>query len=349
MINSTQENGSGNDMKAYNTIFRHTLGFLVSQAIYIVSRLDIADYLAAEGPKHINDIADKVDADKSYLGRILRLLANNEIFKEVDDDVYTLTELAELLISDHPKSIKNFAIMMNYTPVPFGSTLKLFDCVKTGGSVPFDEHYGMRPFDMVISKPEYISIFSNAMTSAHAMASKSFIESYDLTGTEAFADIGGGAGNAAKSVLQAYPDVKAILFDLPHVVQGAQPHFEEQGLIDRCEMVGGDFFESIPVKADVYFLRQVLHDWTDEQATNILKNLRISAPKGSKLLISDCIVRKKVISENIPYYDVSMLLYTGGRERTIDEFKALLDATGFEFSKVVETDFWFDTIEAFAV
>lgn len=333
--------------EAYDYLFQNTLGYLVSQSIFVAAKLRVADHLA-DGPMAISDLAVKTEVNESYLYRIMRLLANQKIFVEEEGQKFSNNDSSHYLRSDVTDTFRDFAILINNTSCPYPASGKIMDCMASG-EIPFDNHYGMPVFDYIKENQDMATLLDAAMHSAHTGGSRAFLKTYDLSDAKVVADVGGGAGEATTSMLNHYPELKSVIFDLPHVIERTTKRFEENGLIDRCEMVGGSFFEDVPVKADTYFMRQVLHDWTDEQCITILKNIRKNAEKGARLLVCDCIVKERGIGENSQFYDLLMLYITGGHERTEAEFKKIFEASGFEFVSVTPNDFWFWTLEAKAV
>ncbi len=329
--------------KAYDHLFKMSHGYLVSQSIFVAGMLGVADLLS-DGPLPIETIAQKVGASTDPLYRVMRLLASQEIFTEEADKHFALNDVAEYLRRDAEHSFLNFALLINASPAPFHAVDKLLDCVKTGRT-PFVEHFGKPVFDHIAENQELAAMVDAGMAAAHTQATEAFLDAYDLSGTGVFADIGGGSGEVVSKVLKKYSDIKGIIFDLPHVVERTRELFAANGFKERCEMIPGNFHEDVPVHADVYFLRQILHDWTDEQCINILKNISKHARPGSRLLISDCLIKERTIQQNANFYDVLMLYITGGRERTEQDFRALFEASGFIFTRVVETDFWFGAVE----
>jgi hypothetical protein len=339
-ISNQKENG-------YNKLFKETLGYIVSQCIYTVAKLSVADIIG-DGSKSISELSRICQADEDYLYRIMRLLGNQDIFTEHGQKVFSNNETSHYLRSDVEHTFRDFSILINAVPCPFPAISRLHDCVKSG-KIPFDEYYGEPVFNHVAKNAELASLLDAAMLSAHTMASNSLLESYSLDRYATFADIGGGSGEATTKVLKRYPHINAVVFDLPHVIERTGMRLRDDGLSDRCTLVGGDFFRSIPVEADLYFMRQILHDWTHDQSVTILKNLRASAKPGSRLLVSDCVVNEQPKNENTPFYDLLMLYITGGRERTVSEFEAIFDQSGFRLTNIVDTGFWFGAIEAKAV
>ncbi len=318
-------------------------GYLISQSIYVAGMLGVADLLS-DGPLPIETIAKKVEADTDALYRVMRLLASQEIFTEEADKHFALNDAAVYLRRDAEHSFLNFALLINASPAPFHALDKLLKGIKTG-STPFVEHFGKPVFDHIAENQELAAMVDAGMAAAHTQATEAFLKAYDLSEIGVFADIGGGSGEVVTKVLEQNKSIKGVIFDLPHVVERTRGLFADNGFKDRCEMIPGDFHEDVPVHADVYFLRQILHDWTDEQCINILKNIGKHAKSGSRLLISDCLIKERTIQQNAHFYDVLMLYITGGRERTEQEFRDLFEASGFIFTGIVETDFWFGAVE----
>ncbi len=152
------------------------------------------------------------------------------------------------------------------------------------------------------------------------------------------ADIGGGNGSQITAILKKHPATRGILFDLPHVVEGARPLIESAGLVDRCELVGGSFFDSVPEGADAYLLRHIIHDWEEEKALTILRNCHRAMDADSRLLVIESVIPPGNEPFAGKFLDLVLLLIGGGQERTEDEYRSLFVKAGFELRKVVPTD-----------
>lgn len=329
--------------KAYDHVFKMSHAYLISQSIFTVGMLGVPDLLT-HGPMPIESIAEKVGADEDALYRVMRLLSSQEIFIEEADKHFALNDAADYLRRGTKHSFLNFALLINNSPAPFDSVHRLLDCVKTG-KTSFVQHFGKPVFDFIAEDPSLAEMVDAGMAAAHTQATEAFLDAYDLSSTGVFADIGGGRGEVVSKVLEKYQDIQGIIFDLPHVADRTRQLFSQNGYKDRCEVIPGDFHVDVPVHADVYFLRQILHDWTDAQCINILRNIGRHARPGSRLLIADCLIKERAIQENANFYDVLMLYITGGRERTEKEFKAIFEASGFILTNIVETEFWFGAVE----
>ena len=184
------------------------------------------------------------------------------------------------------------------------------------------------------------------MVGIHGRESNAALDAYDLSDMGVVADIGGGNGSMLTMALEKHTNVKGILFDLPHVVDRAKHGLEAAGLLDRCKVVGGNFFESVPGGADAYLMRHIIHDWDDEKSLTILRNCHAAMSSTSKLLIIESVIPPG----NEPFHgkllDLVMLLIPGGKERTEDEYRTLLGKAGFKLSQIVPTKTEISVIEA---
>jgi len=201
----------------------------------------------------------------------------------------------------------------------------------------FDEAYGRPLFDYVGTHPELAAVFDAGMTSFHGHETPAMLEAYDFSGVDTLADIGGGNGSLIGAVLRRYPKMKGILFDLGHVVARANERLRTEGLGDRCSIVEGSFFESVPTGPDAYVLRHIIHDWTDEQSVQILKNVRKAVPAHGRVLIVEFAVPPGNQAGLGKDADMLMLVFPGGLERTEAEYSCLLERAGFRLGKVIPT------------
>jgi hypothetical protein len=144
--------------------------------------------------------------------------------------------------------------------------------------------------------------------------------------------------------MQAHPDIEGLVFDLPHVVAGAQKAAEKAGVSDRFSAVAGNFFEGVP-EADYYLLKWILHDWTDEQCRTILSNCRKAATPGARALVIEALVGQVGKPDPVALLDMNMLVVTDGRERGMDELDALFSATGWKRAAVSSTRSLYSLIE----
>jgi O-methyltransferase domain/Dimerisation domain len=310
---------------------RMITGYWASQMVHVAAKLGLADLLAGD-PKSVEELASVTGTHSRSLYRLLRALASVGVFSEGDDLRFSQTPLSECLRSDVPGSRWAMAVMMgNEHYLAWGD---LLESVRTGQTA-FDRLYGQPIFDYMGEHPEQAQVFDAAMTSIHGRETQAMLDAYDLSGVKVLADVGGGNGSNLIGILGRYPEIRGVLFDLPHVVERAVANLEAAGLSGRCEVVGGDFFGAIPVEADAYFLRHILHDWDDERAGLILRNLRTSMPQGARLLVVEHVLPPGDEPSFGKLLDLNMLLLPGGVERTEDEFRRLYEVAGFRLTRIV--------------
>lgn len=308
--------------------------YRVSQSIYVAAKLRIADLLN-DGPRSSDELAKSSGSDSRALYRLLRMLASVGIFAEVDQGCFTLTPLAALLQTGAPGSLRAYAIMNgeDWFWRPWG---ELLYSVKTGKTA-FDHVCGMGIFKYLAQHPEAAEIFNEAMT-GFTLTSTAVVAAYDFSGINTLIDVGGGQGALLAAILKANPQLRGVLFDLPSVIEGAKSLIEAEGVAERCELVAGDFFESVPGGAVAYILKFVIHDWDDDRAVTILKNCHRAVVEDGKLLVVEMVIPPG----NEPFYgklaDLNMLVLSGGgRERTEAEYRALFATAGFKLTKIIPT------------
>ena len=319
-------------------------GCYQSQAVYVAAKLGIADLLKDE-PVPVAELARKSDTDERSLYRVLRCLASLGIFRETDPKVFELTPEAELLASDHPGSMRDAAIFLGE---PWHWTVygEMLHSVRTG-KVAWERVHGKEVFPYLQDHPEEYEIFNRAMTSFSTNTLPAIVEAYEFTGVKKLADIAGGHGMLLSGFLKANPRLEGLLFDLPQVIEGAPALLEREGVADRVELRTGDFFESVPSGADAYMMKFIIHDWDDDRALKILRNIHKVLPSHGRLLLIEMVVP----AGNEPHFsklqDLEMLMSPGGAERTPDEYRDLLARAGFELRTIIHTKSPLSIVEAF--
>jgi O-methyltransferase len=306
-------------------------GAIAVQSIHVAAKLALADLLAG-GPKTVVELAEVTKTDGVALGRLLRALSSLGIFAEDAPGGYRQTPLSDTLRSDHPQSIRRWAMMLGARFVwePCG---ELHEAIRTGRPA-FELVYGAPFFKYLAEHTDDAAVFNAAMSSLPAYIA-AFVEAYDFSRFERIVDVGGGHGAKLLAILSANPRLRGVLYDLPAVVEGALA--AQRGAVgDRCAIVGGDFFEGVPVGADAYLLSGIIHDWDDESAVKILRNCRRAIrPDGRLLLVETVLTPSSDPSRAL--MDVLMMVLTGGRERTEAEFGSLLREAGFSLTRVIPT------------
>lgn len=321
-------------------------GIKVTQLIHAAAKLGIADLLC-DGPKSSQELAAATGTHPGALYRVLRALAGLGIFREVDEGRFDLTPMAEPLRGDVPGSLRSWAIVCgeDWHLRMWGGLLY---SVKTGlGAFPYA--HGMGAFEYFQQHPEKGAVFYEAMTNLTAQVSAAVLAAYDFSGFERIVDVGCGNGTLTTAILKAYPHLKSTLFDLPHVIEMARGVVEGEGVADRCDFVAGDFFESVAPGGDAYVLKNIIHDWAEDRAVTILRNIRQAVPAGARVLVVEMVVEPGNHPSPAKMFDITMLVAEGGQERTEAEHRRLFEAAGFRLSRIVPTPSPVSVIEAVAV
>lgn len=330
-----------NRSDALNSLIRLHLGMLTAVCLYMVVKLRIADHIS-NNVRQNDKLASEVGLHPKVLSRVMRLLCSENVFHEGPDGVYSLTPMSELMRTDIEGSFSPF-IEAN-TEVCF-DVLPGFVPALLQDSVPMEYRHGIKAFDWISSDPALSEIWQKAYTGVHWPETEAVMKACDFSDTRVFADIGGGHGEVVRSFLDRYSDASAVIFDLPIVIKQSGEKFHELGLAEKCEFVAGDFFKGIPVKADTYFLRHILHDWNDDECITILRNICESAEPGSRLLIAECVLKGPNDPDIGKFFDIEMLMGLTGLERTADEYESLLTAAGVEFKEVIHTESVISVVE----
>ena len=305
----------------------------LSRAIGIVAELGIADQITAGSPKTVEELAATTGTHERALYRMLRFLASQGIFREEGVRRFDHTPLSACLRSDVEGSYRSAAQMLHRVYPAWDG---LPHAVLTGES-GFSKVFGRPLFDYIGANPELAPIFDAGMTAIHGYETAAMLDAYDFSAVQVLADIGGGNGSLISAVLQRYPKLKGILFELDHVTERTQGNFKGSGLQDRCSVIKGNFFDSVPSGADAYLMRHIIHDWTDEQSVQILKNCRKVLPSNGRLLIVEAVVPSGNEPSLAKIFDMIMLVFPGGLERTEEEYRRLFEQADFQLTSVTPT------------
>jgi hypothetical protein len=196
-------------------------------------------------------------------------------------------------------------------------------------------------------QPEVAAIFNEGMTGLTSQVTAAVLATCDSAVCRTIVDVGGGNGHLLAAMLQAYPHLSGLVFDLPHSRDGALHYLATAGVADRSDFVGGDFFSTVPAGADAYLLKRIIHDWDDSRGIALLRTCRRSMGPGSRLLIIERLMPSgNAVAPDAVFGDVAMLVHTGGRERTEAEYGALLAAADFCLVRTVPTATPYSVLEA---
>ena len=318
-------------------------GFWISRSVYVIGKLGIPDLLQT-GPKTAQELAAATNTDAPSLFRILRALVSVGVLKSAEGGRFAQTPLSETLVTDAPGSLRWFAIS-ELGQEHYPAWGNLMHSVKTG-EIAFDNFFGVDVWKYFQQNPEDAAVFNNSMSNVTAAANEAITSLYDFSQFGKIVDVGGGHGGLITAILQKNPGVKGILFDAPQVIEGAQSKIAAAGLAERVETVAGDFFKSVPEGGDAYIMKWIIHDWDDEKSNAILRNCRNQMKPNSKLILVDCVVPETDEPHFSKFIDLNMLVMTGGKERTENEFAQLLADAGFKLVRVIHTDLPTSIVEA---
>lgn len=321
--------------------------YWVSQSIYAAAKLGVADLLV-DGAKGCNELAILTRSHAPSLYRLLRALASVGVFAETEDGKFSLTPLANCLRSDVADSVRDASIMMG-DPEHYNSWGNILHSVRTGES-GFENLFGKNVFEYYAENPEPAMVFDRAMTSFSSTEIAAVVEAYDFSSIKKLVDVAGGHGSLLTSILKAHAHLEGVLFDLPEVIDRAKPIVAAQPLSDRCQLVSGSFFESVPTGADAYLMKHIIHDWDDERSIKILQNCHRAMTDNGRVLV----VEQVIPPGNEPFMgkllDVNMLVMCpGGKERTEAEYRSLFAAAGFELTRIISTQTFVSVVEGIKI
>jgi hypothetical protein len=316
--------------------FQLMTGHIVASAVNIAARLALPDRLA-QGPRAADDLARETRTNPDALYRLLRALSGVGVFVEGAGRTFALTP-----VRDGP--VRWMALWIG-GEFNFHVYANAMHSIMTGEpAVPLT--VGEGAFEHFAKNPELSKVFNDAMTGFSSVVVPAVLESYDFSGVRTLVDIAGGHGAVLTAILQKHPSMKGILMDLEHVIGGARPKIEAQGLADRVTTTTGDFFKAVPSGGDAYVMKHIIHDWDDEKAALILSNIRNVLPKDGRVILIEAVVRGGQEGAMSKVMDLEMLVMPGGRERTEEEFRALFDRAGFNLTRIVPTNSPLSVIEA---
>ena len=328
-------------------LIRLTDGLIIHQALYAAAALSLADLLDGNA-RSSSDLASQLAVNEDALYRLMRFLASQGVFKETIPRTFANTELSCFLRSGVPGSVRAFLMFRGselfYTP--FG---EIIHSVQTGQPAR-EKLFGANVFDYLKAHAELARAFDDGMTSLSQLIAPEIAKAYDFAAWASLMDVGGGNGVLLASILCAYSGLHGVLADLPHVIERARERLFLAGdLQARSRLQFCDFFQDVPAGCRAYLMKQVIHDWDDERAHRILTNCRRAVPKDGVLLLVEYIVPEGNSSSVAKTADITMMLLTGGKERTLAEYRALLEGASFRVNRVLPVAGDFNIIESLPV
>ncbi len=324
-------------------------GAQMSQAIATAADLGIVDLLA-DGPRPVAALAAATRTHPSALQRLLRALASCGLLS-LDDGSHDVRLLPKgsLLRSDHPAALHAYCRWWGahrwaaWSSLPDGVATN----ARTNGGA--SGRSGMKDLH---GDPAAATAFHGAMTALTRAVARGVLPAFNFSSVNLVADIGGGSGELMAALLREHPHLRGMLLDLPHAMASARQYLSAADVLDRCDLVAGSFFDGVPAGADIYLMKTVLHDWTDEECAPILAccHEAIAATRGARLLVVERVLPDRIESSrahrDAALADLNMLVMLGGRERTTAEFQALLGASGFAMVAIRDAAMGYSVIEA---
>ncbi len=317
-------------------------GFYVTRAIGVAADLNLSEHLK-KGEKSVSELARSTNSNEEALYRMLRMLASQDVFVEKKNRMFANNRLSKTLL-DQKDSMRHMVIhQVN------GINWKMFEelnyVVKTGENAA-QKVLGMDVFEYLEKNPDRNEIYNQAMTNSSLMLSYAILSEYNFSNAKNIIDIGGGQGILLAMILHKYKSISGKVFDVPHVVEGAKIIAEQYKVTDRFDTISGNFFKSIPKGGDMYLLKSIIHNLSDDQCIHLLKDIKQVLPKNGKILIFEPIIENNNRYSFAKLYDIQMLVgRNGGKERTREEFKVIIEDSGLKLDRIIQTASPFSIIE----
>ena len=328
---------SPNDQPSQNLLLGMAIGYMMSRAVHVAAEMGIADLLN-DGPKSVEELARATGARPQPLYRLLRALAGNGIFAEDSSGRFELTPPAAWLRSGIPGSLRD-AVRVTGDITGEGKWWNLWGdlqrCVMTG-EPEFDRVYGTDFYTHLAGSPAANRCWSKGVASFAAAEVAAIVDSYDFSPFKRIVDAGGGRGALLAEILKRNPLARGVLYDHPLIVKEAE-YLAAAGVLDRCELVGGNFLQSIPAGGDAYITKRILMDWDDEDCVKLLRLCREAMTKDGRVLTVIAVLPPGNQPHPGKIIDLFMMLQLKGRERTAEEFRDLYKRAGLKLTKIVDT------------
>lgn len=319
-------------------------GIMLTQVMYTTAELRLAD-LVKDGPKSTQELAKATGTDPVNLHRLLRTLVALGVFSEPQPGYVAPTELSAYLQSDHPKTMYHMALLGGqewiYRTLPAAlSSIK-------SGQPAFERVYGKNLFRYFAEdNPQAGAVFNRSLQGvADTLDDEPLAAAYDFSSIHTLVDVGGGLGSTLITILKRNPAMKGILFDRPNVIEQARAQIAKAGISERVELVAGDFFQEVP-RADAYFIKQVVHNWSDEDCKTLLQNCMRAMNPGGKILVVEVILKggESDLLTKIRDFQL-MTIFHGGRDREEIEFRELFASAGLTVKRIIPTPTQYKIVE----
>ena len=319
-------------------------GYYFSCALFAAVRLGLAEALANEA-RSAEQLAVELKTEPNATVRFLRFLTSIGILHENEHQHFALSEVGQYLRPDHPNSIAREISMFSGGQI-YRSWGEVLQTIKTGKPA-FDVLNGQPLFSYLAGHPETANLFHQGWHEITATVAKEVVDVYDLSSIGTVTDVGGGYGIFLATLLHQIKRLKGVLFDLPFSVEGSEETFQEMGVGDRVTVVTGDAAQQVP-PMEICVVKSVIHVCDDERAQRILSNCSASLPPDGKILVLERVIPKGSGYHWSRLVDMTMMVMTGGRERTVEEYTALFGRSGLRLNRCLELPSGFSIIEGSA-
>jgi orsellinic acid C2-O-methyltransferase len=322
------------------------IGFRAAQLVHAAVELRIPELIAG-GPRSVAELAVETGIDAGRLRRALRGLAALGVLEEAADGRFTNTPVGELFREQASGGLARRAMLVPDEYRAWEHLLQTLRSGRTGHEIAF----GAGLWESLERDHEHAARFNAAMVAQTEEVSGFVAGRLDFASASLIVDVGGGSGALAAGVLLAHPDLRGIVCDLPAGLAGTPAYLDRLGVLDRCAFVEADFFQTVPEGGDVYLLKQIIHDWDDDHAARILATCRRAMTPGSRIVLIERDFPKTLTADpahlSMAMLDLHMMVALGGQERTLGEYRELLESVGFRFTQLIPGD-RFGLIEAVA-
>lgn len=303
-----------------------------SQILHAGVHLDIFDTVGPE-PQDAGSIARELGLDPALAYRLLRALGSLGLLREGPHRRFSLTDAGALLRRDHPQTLRGVTLLEE-GPEHYALWKHLPAMIRDGRQNAFVREFGRMAFEHAAHDAAYAGVFNEAMSSYSSAQTAWVLEAlaaYDFTGIATVCDIGGGHGHLVSSLLVRYPHLRGVVLERPSVIEDKELLWASKlNLADRCRYVAGDMFADVPA-ADLYLMKMILHDWNDDECVRILRTAHGRASPSGRMFVIEHVIPDPDTPHFAKLFDIHMMCWGSGRERTADEYAALLERSGWKF------------------
>lgn len=317
----------------YLAVFDRFMGAGTTALVHSAARLEIADHLA-RGPLTVEELATRTDTAPEYLERAMRALVATGVFRRDPDGRFANNRVSSAMITGADENIRGFAEFFGMKPV-LDAWTALPETLRDG-KVGFERVHGRSAWEWISGDDRARAAFVEGMSSMTAVIAPAIAAAYPFHEVQTVCDVGGGVGIILAEALNQHAHLRGVLFDDESMLKEAPPFLAKRGVAERVDLVSGSFLEAVPRGADAYILKTVLHNWDDDRAGRILKNVRAAMDPGHRLLVADFLDEADHLSTLVPFMDFAgMMVYNAGRERSPGDMERLFANAGFRLGRVI--------------